>query len=400
MPGETFDLTTAYGDWFLTSADGHASLTLRTAPHALHPAQLEIEWDGKDPASTIRAVSDPAGANRSFFYLQLQGVGAYNQTAQPRQNDAVALRVTRMDAQSLEATLSGRLTGAGPMQIAGSIKLHRSAPPLLTSGTFGQCDPEIHDKLAGAEWRSPSECEVNFDAYVRKGLAAAMQPVIDNLTGQNWKVTGLVEAQSLTSIPRHTESKPFQLVEQSMHQGGAFHVSFSLDQNSPIYQRYNQAPMDEAGKVVAAAQAGKNVPMDASIEAAQVLEENTRIGIDVRINAPSVGVTSFKAEHTTRSLPDGGFVVEVPHAQRPSGGGLDSAQRVFYVFLGAWSPAPVSRVAGEGEEITVKGNLNLSASALLKVQNIAIRIQAGTAQAEQVLKRINWTMLHQLLAGR
>ena len=37
------------------------------------------------------------------------------------------------------------------------------------TGTFGNCDPQIHDKLVGAEWRSPSECEVNFDAYAAKG---------------------------------------------------------------------------------------------------------------------------------------------------------------------------------------------------------------------------------------
>ena len=109
-----------------------------------------------------------------------------------------------------------------------------------TTGTFGSCDPVIHDQLAGAEWRSPSECEVKFDAYVRQGLTAALQPVIDNLTANRWSLARHVELQSLTSIPRHTETKPFQLNEQQMHQNGAFYLEFSLDQSSPLFQQYDQ----------------------------------------------------------------------------------------------------------------------------------------------------------------
>ena len=275
-----------------------------------------------------------------------------------------------------------------------------AAQKALITGSFGNCDAVIHDKLVGAEWRSPSDCEVKFDAYVREGLTAALQPAIDGLTDQGWRIGRSVEGQSLTSIPRHTEAKPFQMTEQQMHQGGAFYVSLGLPESSPVYERYNQAAMDAMQKVMAAAQAGKNPRMDAANEATRALGENTRIEISVAINLASQGMSNFKTGHTVRPLPGGGYTVEVPYMQAPTGGDTTASQRVTFAFLGAWAPAPTSKAEGDGEEIQVKGNLSMAATDLMKVQNVRIRIQGGTAQAQQVLAKINWGALKELMAGK
>lgn len=397
---ETYHLAQMYGDWYATATGAYASLTMRTLPGA-HQAQVGIEWDGKGLTQTIDAAKSDIHRDSKFsFSLHLMGAGAYSQDAQPRGPDVITIQITRMDNLTLEATFSGTVTAKEPLKITGVIKLHREATAQKPTGTFGNCDPQIHDRLAGAEWRSPSECEVRFDAYARKGLTAAMQPVIDGLTAQGWRVTSSVETQSLTSIPRHTEGKPFQLTEQGMHSGGAFFVLLSLDPNSPIYQQYNQAAMDEMKKVVAAAQAGRSVPMDAATEASRALAENTKIRIGIGINHGSVGMNNFKTGHTIKALSGGGFTVEVPYEQAPTGGGPDGAERILHVFLGAWSPTPSSISTGTGENIAVKGTLDSSAANLLKVQNISIRIQAGAAQAQQVLKLLDWSALQQLIAGK
>jgi len=397
---ETYRLAQMYGDWYATATDAYASLTMRTVPGA-HQAQVRIEWDGMGLTQTIDAAKSDIHSNSKFsFSLHLTGTGAYNQDAQPRGPDVITIQITRMDNLTLEATFSGTVTAKEPLKIAGVIKLHREATAEKPTGTFGNCDPQIHDRLAGAEWRSPSECEVKFDAYARKGLAAAMQPVIDGLTAQGWKVISSVETQSLTSIPRHTEGKPFQLTEQGMHSGGAFFVSLGLDPNSPIYQQYNQVAMDEMKKVVAAAQAGKSVPMDAALGASRTLEENTKIRIGIGINYGSASMTNFKTGHTVKPLPGGGFTVEVPYEQPPTGGGPDGAERVLHVFFGAWSPTPTSSSVGVGEGILVKGILDSSPANLLKVQNVSIRIWTGTAQAQEVLKLLDWNALQQLMAGK
>lgn len=389
-----------YGDWFATATDAHAGLTMRTLPGA-HQAQVGISWDGKSLTQSIDAAkNDVHSGSQDSFTLDLTGAGAYGQSAAPRGADVIMIKITRMDNLVLEATFSGTATGTGPLKIDGVIKLHRDAPALKPTGSFGDCDAAIHDKLAGAEWRSPSECEVKFDAYARKGLTAAMRPVIDGLTAQGWKVAAAVETQSLTSIPRHTESKPFQLTEQGMHQGGAFFVSFGLPESSPVFEKYNQAAMDAMKAAMAQMQADKNPSMDAANEASRPLEENTKLNISVAINQASAGISSFKAQHTVKPLAGGGYSIEVPYAQPPSGGGPDGAQRVTYVFLGAWAAAPTSTLAGEGEDIHVKGNLDSSAPKLLAVQNIRIRIQGGTATAQQVLKLLDWNALQALMTGK
>jgi len=397
---ETYHLVQMYGDWFATATDAHAALTMRTLPGA-HQATVGIAWDGKGQTQTIDAAnSDIHNGGKFSFALHLSGAGAYSQDAQLRGADAITVKITRMDNLTLEATFSGAAYGTGSLKIAGVIKLRREATAERPTGTFGNCDPAIHDKLAGAEWRSPSDCEVKFDAYVRNGLTAAMQPVIDGLTAQGWKVTSEVETQPLTSIPRHTESKPFQLTEQGMHQGGAFFVSLALPESSPIYQSYNQAAMDEMTKVVAAAQAGKNLPMDKAAEASRALEEDTKIGIRVAINSGGAGMVNFKTGHTVKPLPGGGFTLEVPYEQPPGGGGPDGAQRILHVFFGAWAAAPTSKPSGAGEDIAVKATLDASPANLLKVQNVSIRIQAGTEQAQQLIKLIDWGALQALTAGK
>jgi len=224
ITSETYHLAQVYGDWFVTATDAHASLTLRTLPGA-HQAQLGIGWDGKGPTQTIDAAKNDVHSGRGFdFSLHLTGAGPYGQSAQLRGSDTITVTITKMDSLTLEATFTGTATGTGPLTISGVLKLHRAATAEKPTGTFGNCDPQIYDRLAGAEWRSPSDCEVKFDAYVRKGLTAAIQPAIDALTAQGWNITSAVEAQSLTSIPRHTEDKPFQMTEQQTHQGGAFYV--------------------------------------------------------------------------------------------------------------------------------------------------------------------------------
>ncbi len=268
--------------------------------------------------------------------------------------------------------------------------------------TFGDCDPHIYDKLAGAEWRSPSECEVKFDAYARQRLAAALQPVIDNMTAQGWGVTSQVEAQSLTSIPRHTENKPFQLAEQRMHQGGAFYVSFGLSKNSPIYQQYDQpvqAAMQKFGEAMKSMNAAQMAAAQSALgDATRAQEEHTTCSISVSINQAGSRISSFKGGHTVTPLPNGGFAIEVPYAQAPTGGDITAAQRVTYLFIGAFTPPPAAGPATGPETIQVKGSLN--PAKLLAVQDIRIRIQTGTAQAQQVIKLINWAALHQLMAGK
>jgi hypothetical protein len=403
IPGETYRLAQMYGDWFVTATDAQAMLTMRTLPGA-HQAQLSVEWSGKGLTQHIDAAknADVHASRPSYFDLALTGTGPYGQPVKLHGTDAVTIVISKMDDLTLEATFSGTATGTGPLKIAGVIKLHRATTAEKPTGTFGDCDPAIHDKLAGAEWRSPSECEVKFDAYVRAGLTAALQPVIANLTAQGWNVTNKVEAQSLTSIPRHTETKPFQLNEQQMHQGGAFYVQFNLDRNSPIYQKFDQsmqAAMQKLGAAMKTMNAADLKTAQSGLhDAATAQEEHTTCAISIAINQASVGFTNFKGGHAVAQLPSGGFEVSAPNVQPPSGGDESGGQRVTYVFVGAFAQPAANGAASGSENVQVKGTLNMAK--LLAVQNVRIRIQTGTDMAQQVISLIEWKALEQLTAAK
>jgi hypothetical protein len=270
-----------------------------------------------------------------------------------------------------------------------------------TTGIFGKCDPVIHDKLVGAEWRSPSDCEVQFDAFVRPALAAALQPAIDSLTAHGWGVTRQVELQTLTSIPRHTEAKPFQLTEQQLHQGGAFYVSLGLDKSTPVFAQWDtpvQAAMQKFGAALKSMNAGDGETAQKGLtEATKAEVEHTTIQISVLINNPGVGISSFKGGHTVTTLPKGGFAVSAPYVQAPTGGDVSAAQRVTYVFLGPFTAPAAAGPATGGEDVRVKGTLSLVPAKLLRVQNICIRIQTGSELAQQVINQIDWSALKQLM---
>ena len=403
IPGETYHLPQMYGDWFVTGTDASAHLTMRTLPGA-HQAQMTIAWDGKALTQTIDAAKNADVSGKYSFFLNLNSLGAYGQLAELRGSDLITVTITKMDNLALEGAFSGSLTGTAPLRITGTIKLHRDAPANKPTGTFGNCDPVIHDKLAGAEWRSPSECEVKFDAYVRKGLTAVLQPVIGYLTAHGWGVTTQVEVQPLTSIPRHTEAKPFQLNEQQMHQSGAFYVSLGLDKNSPVFRQYDQpvqVAMQNFGATLKSMDPAEMTAAQERLhEATKAEEEHTSCTISIAINQAGVGISSFKGGHTVTPLPRGGFAVSAPYVQAPTGGDMGAAQRVTYVFLGPFTPPAPSGPGTLDENITVKGTLSLAPAKLLSVQNIRIRIQTGAEMAQQVINLIDWSALQQLMAGK
>jgi hypothetical protein len=395
IPGETFSLPRAYGDWFLSAADGHASLTLLTAVNAVHQVKLSLEWNGAGLTETINAVNNNAGAhNRFSFYVTLSGGGAYNQTAWPRGADAMTITVTKMDDKVLEATISGSVTGNGQLKIFGFLKLHRLAGPGLVTGSLGDCDAKIYDKLAGAEWRSPSACEVKFDARVRQGLVPVVAPVVARLAQTGWVEIKKPKLDPLDAIARHSEKEPYKL--ESSHDG-AFLFSLTLQADAPIYQRFSKTSNDAMQKAAEQMKAGGAVTaMGAAEDAARAMQENTTIVIGILINEASTGIYNFKGGHTVTPLASGGYAIEVPHAQAATGGGEDASQRATYVFFGAWAPPGRSSSATGPENIQVKGTLN--PGNLMAVQNVRIRIEADTALAQQVIKLIDWNALQTLMA--
>jgi len=401
LPGESLSLPVVHGDWFATEKDAHANLDLESAPGPTR-ITLQMQWDGKAATQTINADnnSTSTGAGRSTFYVMVSKDGR-SDAASPRHDDAVTLTITRMDESTLEARLSGTVTGDGPIQLQGTISLRRAGTrKMLASGTYRDCDPTVYEKMVGAEDRSASECESKFDAHVRETLLQAFAPVVSGLTAGSWTVDKSPKMGPVTQMARHTESKPYQL--NSTFQG-AFAMELALSPDSPAFQRTMQAyqeAMDKMKQQVAdqMKNGGARNPQAAQQMAQSIaaLADNSKIRISVVINFGSIGVVNFKGAHTVDPLPGGGSVVFVPGAQPSTGGGPDAGEAMTWVLLGSWATVQSRSLGADGEHLDVKGGMS-PAKPPLAVQNVWVRIRTSKELAAQVIAKTDWEKIRGLV---
>jgi hypothetical protein len=406
LQGEAFTLPKFHGDWFVNASDAHALLNLSSVPPS-HPISIQLQWDGKQSTTVIGHDIDTPGSRVSFF-LQISGQPPYDLAARPDDTNTITVTVIKMDGHDLEARLNGTITRLGetprspgykPIQIFGNIVLHRdSAPAPLVTGSYLNCDPVIHDKLVGAEARSPGECEVKFDAAVRQTLHQAFRPVMNSLTAANWLLENQPALGPITSIARHTETSPYRL--DSAHEG-AYRFTLHLNPASEQYQRY-RTQMEQAMQRAAAAMAkggpGPGAPVNQLGRAAQEMQAATAIAVSALINQPSSGFLNFQGEHTVLQVPGASWAVSAPHVQAPTGGGLDGSQEVTYVYLGAWGAPTVQKQSDGAERVSISASFD-QAAPLLAVQNMTIRIQANAALRQSILQQIDWPALRNLLSA-
>jgi len=396
--GETFTLPRVNGDWFVTPGDAHAGLTLRPAATAAHQGTFNIEWDGKGAAQTINAGNNDQVNNNQQFAFYLHFLAPYNQTVQPRGADAINITIVKMDDLNLEANISGTATGAAPVGITGVVKIHRDTSDQKLSGAYGNCDPGIHDKLVGAEWRSPSECEGKFDRWIREALPGPFARVEAALTQGDWEETRKPKFNPITSIARRSESNPYNLQSS---QDGLIRFQFQLRPGSEQEKRNKAAveavtqKMADAMKSVAAAEA-----FTAELtRATHAAEGSGKTAVTIGINAGSFGIVNFQGTYTASQIPGAGYSLTVPYVQSRGGGDIGGSHETTYVFLGVWAPATSTKSGGSDTNIAVKASLNPKAPTL-SVQNIWVEIQANAELAQKVIALIDWTALKQLLAAK
>jgi hypothetical protein len=381
----TLNLTTAFGDWFVTPNDAHAGLTLSSGSGP-NINQLTIEWDGKADTHTITA-SGGAGA----FYLRL-GAPAH-QSIHPAGADSIQISVIKIDDLNLEANISGAATGTTPFKISGTIKLHRDAANYPVSGTWLNCDPVVHDKFAGAQNRSASDCEVKFDLHVRQALAQAFAPVVAEFSTGDWTQTRQANMGPVDSLSRKTEKLLFRFDPSSL--AGAFRLEFRVKANSAQAQR-NDAALQALSKKMAEVMKNPAAFPDYQAqltETTRASEGSSVIAITVSVNAESIAIENFKGNFTDAKLPGGAYLVSVPYAQAHTGGDITASHEVTYAFFGPWSPATGT------QRVTVKGALKPGAPTLF-IQNICVEIQANPELAKKVAGLIDVNALQQLLQGK
>jgi hypothetical protein len=399
---QTIDLTSVHGDWFVSGDDAHANLDFETStgPHYI----VQLQWDGLGKTHTITHDTNDTvvGTGHSTFYLMLPGENGNSRAAAPHDSDVVTVTVTHMDDSSLEAHLSGTATADGKVSFDGTLKVQRTgAHTIASTGAWHDCDPQIHDKMVGAEARSPSECEVKFDQHVRQALQQAFAPLLSKLEQGDWTISKQPEMGPVQAMARRSEKSPYHLDNAS---GGAFHIELGLKQDSEEYQRraaaYQQA-MDKMNEQVAEAMknggptAGQKT-MDELARSVAAQMDNMNVKISVGINSGSSGAVNFAGTHTSAPLPGGGTVVYIPAAQPSTGGGSDSGEAMTWVLIGPWKQVTSKSLGADGEHIDASGGLT-PGKPTLAVQNVWVHIRAGKDMTEQVIQRVDWNAIRALI---
>jgi len=378
---ETFVLPRVTGDWFATAGDAHASITLLTAAGG-HPVELDLQWDGPQAGHVITGGSNSDMGGRATCYLKMTGAAPYNHGAQPYDTDAITITVTAIDALTIKASIAGTVTGDAKVAITGTIAIHRNAAPapVLTGGS-ADCDRVVHDKLVGAQNRSPSECEVRFDALVRQAEHTAFAGVIAALAEEHWVVRTETAVAPTQGVGRHTQ--------EHLYSPDNYDLSLALDPKSDAAQAYVKRLKD----LYATTGKSDGPPWVAMREA----QADGLITVSVHVNVLSYGFASFVAAHTVLQVPGAAYALASSQVQSASGGGPEGAVPLkTFIYLGKWAPATFEKSSSGSERARTKSTAD-PAAPVLSVQAFVIAIECNAALRDAVLKHMDFAPLRSLL---
>ena len=389
---ETFVLPRVTGDWFATAGDAHASIELLTAAGG-HPVELDLQWDGPQAGHVITGGSNSDMGGRATCYLKMTGAAPYNLSAQPHDTDAITITVAAIDALTIKASIAGTVTGDAKIAVTGTIAIHRNAAPapVLTGGS-ADCDRVVHDKLVGAQNRSPSECEVRFDALVRQAEHTAFAGVIAALAEEHWVVRTETAVAPTQGVGRHTQER--------LYSPDTYDLSLALDPKSDAAQAYAKRWNELSDRAGQEAQATGKMDGPAFAAFTKLNAEQasaTNISVSVHVNALSYEFVSFVAAHTVLQVPGAAYALASSQVQSASGGGPESAVPLkTFIYLGKWAPATFEKSSSGSERARTKSTAD-PAAPVLSVQAFVIAIECNAALRDAVLQHMDFAPLRSLL---
>jgi hypothetical protein len=391
-------VTAVTGDWYATSDDGHVSLTIKGTA-GTQQVSLDLQWDGAARQHVIDAQSnsDMGGRHVSFF-LRFGPSAGQPALARPARGDAITIGVDKADDHDLQATITGTTTsdtkvdGAAPsIRLSGSLNLHRASVTRLRSGEYGPCDPTIYDKMVGAEWRSPSACEVRFDADLRAAFQKAFDPAINALAGEHWVVARAAKADPIDSIARHTENQPYRM---DFTRNGAFSLQLRQDPNGDVIRAYQQRQQD----VMARMEKGSSPALTNELLALMNEQHaHTFIAIGVSANLPAgESFVNFTGAVEPLSVPGSVYAVWAPAIQASTGGGAGNARGGARILFGRFGAAMVKKQSDGASQVHAASQFAAGAPPL-SIQTMSIRIDAARPLVDRVLRLVQFDALRALV---
>src|SRR2546423_472299 len=160
----------AEGDWYRTEKDGHGSLEF-SAPYDGRDVIIHIEWDGSNNPHLVNNEIRHNGKRTGEFTIGMSDKTTYGDglNADPSEEDEIQISISKIDDVNVSGNITGIVTqGREKVKVNAAFNLKKITPSKkIVSSSYKNCDNVVHDKLIGAEGRSPSECEAKYDLDIR-----------------------------------------------------------------------------------------------------------------------------------------------------------------------------------------------------------------------------------------
>jgi hypothetical protein len=382
--------TSASADWYVTENDGHGTILLK-GPFDSRNVMLNLEWDGKKEQYVINDETRHDSRRMGDFTLTMPDKDVYGDglNAYPSGDQEVIIKIDRVTTDRVIGTISGVISqNNDKISVTGQFGLMRK--PVIqkssTSATFKEYDNVIHDKLIGAQFRSPTESEVKYDLSVKSMFLDAFKPVTEFLAGKSWTISTSTDLTPSTGMPRSYLND----------QWPAFELKMQMDHSAAAYQEYVKRSEELSAEMTKHADDDQFKPlMEKAKQLGYMTKGATIINITGQINSDGNRLSNYKGDIKVLTVPGIDYVIQIPHARALGGGGEENSLDVTQLFLGIWKSS-IKKDADGSQDIVVTPN-NKKNVDHLSVKNVVIRIECSRELAEEVIRTMDLQKLKAIL---
>lgn len=396
MPAKKVVFTKAYGDWFIKPGDGSATIYLESKTDD-KDAKMDIGWNGTEKQQIIPHY--PTANNFRFFVYREETPGNYfNAFTQNEEGDETTITIQQMDASTLSFIIEGHMSLGRNQQktLSGKIILHKDPDKKITTDRFGDCDPVVYNQIPGAEFRSPSDCEIKFDAYLNEQfLKAVTKPVTNYFISLGYQ-QHLLGGKPLSRVYWKTETKFYT---------GIYGIVL---EKRDITDLLSNGDMDIVDSLTNDEKSKGNTQPDMSVllpKAQKIYEEEAenspgKLKISCEINVG--GTYLFGGSFLLLKHPEAAFIVQAgKRIDETAGSGSFSGIAVLpgytIIGIGRFNPPSIQQYFEKTNKVVLHPVYNKGASHL-SIQNILIRIDATHDLSNKILELIDWNRLNEMIS--
>lgn len=366
---------------------------------------LEIGLETAGPTADVRYIPGVQGdpPNRVMYYQTPNGPGGYS-------GEYYMLQISNEDGNAVtqvqeltDTTLKLRIKGTGtlgerrdrtetPAQFEAVINLKRTPfVKLAPSQVFGEaCDPTLYDRLAGAEFRSPTDCEIKFERHVRHEFADAVKPVADQYEKLGWNVLQQPSPEPRTDrgIGLARNQKTYGL---TLGAGSFLQLQRRSNEDEAEFKEQRQQEIQTKYANDLDRQIKETMALATDLKA------DDQIDLSLSINYPPVApdTISFMKPLTTYPVGGGGLAFSTNDADDNADGQTTLSPNKTFLYLGPVKQTTVKNSDGSST-MSIRPAFDRKAPALA-AQVVKVTIECKPELAAQVLAKLDVQKLQELV---